>query len=358
MNNRLDELVKDLSDIYDGESKNTFITLYKEKDTSLKFFEKRKLACKLVLTGEEKEIFSKTIDGINKFLEKNSKFQGVIFASNKNRFFKSISLPVKIKNSFIVDSSPYIRPLARILDEWESFTLVLINSNYSKFYSISLGKVTNEKSLSKDIMNKHKKGGWSQTRFQRLRRGAINTFFSEVEEALNKFADNQLIIAGPGQAKMHFKETLSPNIKKRIVATIDISIDDEKQLLKDSISFILELEKEKSHESTQKLKAEILKDGLAVYGIKETLQAVKNGQVEQLIVEKNFKKKGFICERCQILKIGSLKKCSNCGGNVSEVDVIEEIIEFGKRTNVDIEFTDDEEISNLGHIGAILRYKL
>lgn len=358
MNNHLDELVKDLSDIYDGESKNTFITLYKEKDTNLKFFEKRKLACKSVLTGEEKENFSKTIDDIDKFLGKNSKFQGVIFASKNNNFFKSVSLPVKIKDSFIVDSSPYIRPLSRILDEWESFTLVLINSNYSKIFSISLGKVIEEKTLSKDIMNKHKKGGWSQARFQRLRKGAINSFFSEVEKALNKFANNQIIIAGPGQAKLHFKDSLSPNIKKRIVATIDISIDDEKQLLKDSISVISELEKEKSHNATKNLKNEILKDGLAAYGIKETLQAIKNGQVEQLIVEKNFKKKGYICERCQILKIGSVKKCSNCGGDVSEVDVIEEIIEFGKRTDVDIEFTDDEEISNLGHIGAILRYKL
>jgi len=39
------------------------------------------------------------------------------------------------------------------------------------------------------------------------------------------------------------------------------------------------------------------------------------------------------------------------------VDVIEEIIEFAERTDADIEFTDDEEISNLGHIGAILRFK-
>ena len=42
---------------------------------------------------------------------------------------------------------------------------------------------------------------------------------------------------------------------------------------------------------------------------------------------------------------------------MSEVDVVEEILEFAERTDAEVEFTDVEEISKLGHIGAILRYK-
>jgi peptide subunit release factor 1 (eRF1) len=51
------------------------------------------------------------------------------------------------------------------------------------------------------------------------------------------------------------------------------------------------------------------------------------------------------------------KKCPYCGNETSEVDIIEEIIEFAERTDAKIEFTDDEEISKLGHVGAILRFK-
>jgi peptide subunit release factor 1 (eRF1) len=45
------------------------------------------------------------------------------------------------------------------------------------------------------------------------------------------------------------------------------------------------------------------------------------------------------------------------GKKTSEVDVVEEILEFAERTDAQIEFTGDEEISNLGHVGAILRYR-
>lgn len=95
-----------------------------------------------------------------------------------------------------------------------------------------------------------------------------------------------------------------------------------------------------------------------MYGLDDTLQAVKNGQVELLIVEKDYKIKGCICENCQIIKTSSIKSCPICGKHVSEVDVIEEIIELAERTDAEIEFTDNEEISKLGHIGGILRYKL
>ncbi len=357
MKDDLDELVRELSEIFDVDSKDTFVSLYIKNDSSKKFFEKRQKACNAVLSGEEQKNFAKTMDTINEFLKKNIDFKGAIFASNKYQYLKTIQLPVKLNNSLIVDSSPYIRPLARILDEWESFTLVLLNSNYSKIFSISLGKVDKEKNLSADIMNKHKKGGCSQARFQRLRKGAINAFFSEVEEALTKVADNQIVLAGPGQAKIHFKDMLSKNLQDRIVAIIDVSVDDEKELLKQSINLVSELEEKKSTGAVQQLKEEILKDGLAAYGIEQTLEAAKNGQVELLIIQKDYKIKGIICENCQVVKAGFVNNCPVCNGPVSEVDVIEEILEFAKRTDAAIEFTDDEELEKLGYIGAILRFK-
>ena len=357
MRNDLSEIIRELSEVYDADSQDTFVTVYINKRADSKFLDRRERACGSLLRGEEQKNFDDTIEKIKDFLKKNSDNNVAIFASHKHNFFKSVPLPMEINNSLIVDSSPYIRPLARIQDEWETFTLVLLNSNYAKIFSVSLGKAEQEKNLSSDIMNKHKKGGQSQARFQRLRKGAIHAFLSEVEEALERIADKQIILAGPGQAKLQFKDMLSKHLGERIVDIIDISIDDEQKLLNESIHLVSEREQRKSQEAVQHLREEILKDGLAVYGIDDTLNAVKNGQVELLIIEKDYKLKGCLCEHCQIVKAGPIKDCQICGAPTTEADVIEEILEFAERTDAEIEFTDDEEISNLGHIGAILRYK-
>ena len=353
----LNEFIKELSEVYDPDSMNTYVTLYLKRDTDRKFVDRRVNACNSVLKGAEQKNFNDTINDIKNILRKNIGDNVAIFASHKHNFQRYVSLSIPVENLLIVDSSPYLRPLARLLDEWESFTLVLINSNYAKIFSVSLGRVDDTKKLSKDIMNKHKKGGWSQARFNRLRKGAIHAFFSEVVEELEKRSDKQIIIAGPGTSKNQFIDMLPKNLRNKIIDVIDIDIDDEDKLIKNSLRLISEKEKRTSYEIVQHLKEEILKDGLAVYGVKDTIDAAKNGQIELLIIQKNYKLPGWICENCQIVETGFKKHCPYCGKKTSQVYVLEEIIEFAERTDAEVEFTDDEEIAELGHVAGLLRFK-
>ena len=357
MPDSIEQLIRELSEIYDSESMDSYVSLYLNKNSNTKFLERRIRACKSVLKGEKLKNFLDTMSSIESILKKNSNENIAIFASNKHNFLKYISLPIEVENLLVVDSSPYIRPLARIQDEWESFTLLLVNTNYAKIFSVDMGLIEDTKKLSADIMNRHKKGGCSQARFNRLRRGAINAFLKEVVEALEKRADDRIVIAGPGNAKNKLIEMLPKNLKDSIVEIIDIDIDDEAKLMKESISLISEREKHESIQAVQRLKEEILKDGLAVYGVKETLEAVKNGQVELLIIQKDQKVPGWICENCQVVDRDNKKICPYCGNQTSEVDVLEEILEFAERTDAKIEFVDSEELIELGYIGAILRYK-
>lgn len=351
------KIVKQLSQMYDGQSKDSFITIYHNRVEDKKFLERRTKVCESLLDKDEKDNFNRTLEKIKEYLKHSNETNIAIFASNKHNFFTAVPLHVHINNLLIVDSSPYIRPLTRILDEWESFTLVLINTNQAKIFSVEMGVTEKEKTLSSDIMSKHKKGGWSQARFQRIRKGAIHDFFTEVIDNLEKLTEERIILAGPGVAKTQFRDMLPQHIDEKIVDVLDVDMNEEESI-KQSLKIISENEEMKSHDLVYQLKGEILKNGLAVYGFEETLQAARNGQIDVLLVEKDFKLKGCLCEHCQILKSGPIKDCPVCGGPTTEADVIEEIIEYAERTDANIEFTDDEELTNLGHIAGLLRFKI
>jgi len=350
-------IIKELSEIYDKENEDTFLSLYLTESLDQKFLQRRKKACRSILKGNELANFNETIKNIEVFLKKNTNKNLAVFSSKKYDYISYVPLSVKIENLLVVDSSPYIRPLARILDEWESYTLVLLNTNSAKIFSISMGEVDDIKKISKDIINKHKKGGWSQARFNRLRKGAINSFLNDVISILEKISEEKIIISGPGTTKNKFMDMLPQNLREKVIDIIDISIEDENKLIEQSLQLVSENEKKASIKAVKHLKSEILKDGLAVYGVEETLQAVKNGQVELLLIEKNYNLKGWICEHCQYVEEGIKRTCPYCGKKTSEVDVLEEILEFAERTDAEVEFTDSKEISDLGHIGGILRYK-
>jgi peptide chain release factor subunit 1 len=348
--------IKGLSSVYDKDGLNTFVSFYFNGDDT-KFIRHREKAVKSILANDELDNFVKTMEKIMAYIKRHDGTNIAIFASNANEFFKVVTLPVKVNNALVVDASPYVRQLAEVSDEWRAFTLVLLNTNHAKIFSISCGEVLNEEEMSADIMNKHKKGGWSQARFQRLRNGSIHAFLTEVAGELEKIADENIIVAGPGQAKNEFLTLLSKNVRGGVIAVVDVDIKDEIGLLKQSFAIMTERNRQEKDAVIQHLKQEILTEGLAVHGVDETIDAVKNGKAELLLVEEGFKMRGWVCEHCQITGRSTATTCPNCGNKTSEVDLIEEIIELAERTDVRVEFTDNEEIKKLGHVAALLRYK-
>jgi peptide chain release factor subunit 1 len=362
--------IRELSEVYDRENRDSFISLYLDINRpDSKFVERRKNTCESVLKGNKElsENFEKSIQMAEEHLNENDIEKGqqslAIFASNINNFFKVYKLGMPVENLLIVDTSPYIRPLARLVDEYEPFGLVLLDSHKVKIYIVYSGIVGYQKKESIDIINKHKKGGMSQARFQRLRKGAIDHFLKDILDDVEKlFLKEQvarIIIAGPGNAKTMFNNILPPNIKSKIIDVIDMDFDEaEGRLISKAKKIALQDEKETSEKNMNILMDEILKSGLAVHGFKDTMDAAVNGQVELLFISKGYQMKGWICEKCQIVDSGVKDKCPYCGSITSEVDVIEEIIEFAQRTSTTIEFVEDDlRLEKLGGVGGLLRFK-
>jgi peptide chain release factor subunit 1 len=216
--------------------------------------------------------------------------------------------------------------------------------------------------MHKDIMNKHKKGGWSQMRFQRLRQGAIDHFFKDVTDNLEKLLEKEnvrrVILAGPGNAKKEFFDYLPEQLKNKVIATIDKELDvSEGELVSDSLHDFFKKEREEENEMLQDLRAEILKGGLVAYGVDDTLNAVTSGRAELLLVNMGKRAAGWKCEHCNIFKRGDAKKCESCGEPVFNVDVVEELVEAAKSMSTKIEFFPDNEVlEELGGVAAFLRF--
>lgn len=377
--------IKELSCTYDPASLESFVSLYLDMQSpDMRFIEKRRKACEAVLKTDRELLanFEKTVGTIVKHVEMTRAggsgtgegrqmekgLRGMaVFASHINGFFRAFHLAVPVENLLVVDASPYIRPLALLMEEYDTSGIVLLDSHRSRLYALSLGKIEDEDKIVEDIMNKHKKGGMSRARFQRLRKGAIDHFLKEVAEDAEKlFSKDEvvnIVLAGPGNIKTMFKDYLSSNLKSKVVGVMDADFDvAEGELVLKAEKMVLKDENEKSEKNVAVLKEEILKDGLAVHGLKDTMGAVRNGEVELLLVNRDYRARGWICEKCQVFEPGtadcSSDKCPYCGGRTSEVDVIEEIIEFAERTDTRIEFLESNPtLELLGNIGGLLRFK-
>lgn len=273
-------------------------------------------------------------------------------------------IPLEPERYLVLDNSPFLLPLARLRDDYSDYGIVLLDSHEYRLFNIRSDAVEQTSHLSTDLMNKHKKGGWSQMRFNRLRKEAIKSFFSSVAESIEEYCKNHqvkgLIIAGPGDAKKELRDILPEGIRNKVMDIIDTPMDvSEKELVNTGDIILKTNEKSYSREKANEFRAAVLSGGLAEYGIDAIKNDLYQGRVSVLLILNNIAVPGSKCEKCQELHVtgNSYPACPICGGTTSKTEIIEKLYEMAQYTNAEVEFVDDDTfLESIGGVGAILRY--
>lgn len=363
--------IRELAEIYD--ELDVYLSVYLHtatRDDEAKnraFVDGRRRAIEAALPQDQKESFMETmaiVDDLLFWKPIPGERGRIVFASAATSLLHVYRIGIEPERAMVLDTSPFLLPLAKMRDDYMDYGVLLLDSKEARLFCVRSDVPEEMNHLSTDLMNKHKKGGWSQMRFNRLRKGAIKSFLSEVAEDVQESCIHHkmrgLVVAGPGDAKNQFIEMLPSEMKKKILGIVDLSIDTpEKKIVEVGDEIALADERTRSTERAGELRDEILKGGLAVQGVKATRDALGAGRANVLFLLKNASIPGWICERCQILEARKRQPeaCSTCGGPTSPVDVVEELYELAERTGAEVEFVEEDAcLASSEGVGALLRY--
>ena len=360
-----------LSEIYD--EKDIYLSVYmksssaEELDASRSFIASRFKAMDKSLPADDlRQPFRSTMSLVEEAMASlpwKGERSRVIFACGPLSFLHVYRLGLEVEPLVVLDTSPFLLPLARLRDDYEDYGILLLNSQEARLFTIR-SRLLEEKSQSSiDLMNKHKKGGWSQMRYSRLRKGAIKSFLAEVVEDLARLEGLEnmrgLVIAGPGEAKIELMEMLSPQIKERVMGLLDVSMGVKPaDLVEMGDRLALDKERSLSRERAAELRSAVLRGQLYATGADKVRDALQQGRVKSLLLLDGFLIPGWICESCQHFQEGSQpESCPSCNGRTSRVNILEELYELAQRTGAEVEFVEEDEfLRSLGGVGAILRY--
>ena len=353
-----------LSEIRD--EKDTFLTVYfgtAGRDSGQSFVTSRLNTIKKALPKDLLETFLETIGSAESALSApgvKGERGRVIFASATAGFLHVYRLSVEPETLVVWDSSPFLLPLARLKEEYEDYGLLLIDSQEARLYLVRSNLLEESEKASIDLMNKHKKGGWSQMRYNRLRRGQISSFFNQLIEDLQKNEDltkmRGLVVAGPGEAKGQIVEMMPHALKDKVIGIMDISMEaSSKDLMGRGNDIAYEDERSREKLLAEKLKEAVLRGHPAAYGLAEVGKALKDGRVDSLLISEGFALPGMICTSCHHID-SEIEKCPTCGGEAAALS-LESLYELAERMGAEVVLVEDDDfLESLGNIGAILRY--
>jgi peptide chain release factor subunit 1 len=249
-------------------------------------------------------------------------------------------------------------------------------------------------SLTSGVAGKHRQGGQSARRFERLRDNELNEYYHRVADYAQKiFIDEYdvkgIIIGGPGPTKEGFirEEYLDYRLQNNVIAVLDSSYSGSEGVreLIDKVNdqgIMADYRLMEEKKIVKRFISEVYSGkGLGIYGIYDVINALKNGYADLVIVTGDITilRLEIKCNKCQKSQekfierneLMSLKQeltsstCSKCGSQdmeLSDQDIIEYLEELslmsGSRLEVISGKTEEgAQLASLGKIGALLRFK-
>lgn len=284
----------------------------------------------------------------------------IILASAPLGFLKVYRVGMEAEPIVVWDSAPFLLPLARLKGDYEDYGLMLLDSQEARLFLIRSGIIEETDRAKIDLMNKHKKGGWSQMRYNRLRRGAIKSFMTQLIDDLQSHVDlpkmKGLVVAGPGEAKHQFVDMLPSALRDKVLGTVDLPMETSAGDLRKLSEEISRSEKHiDSLALANRLKEAVLRGEPAAYSLAEVRKALEDGRVNHLLISEGFALPGMICMSCHHLHVEG-ERCPTCGGEMAALK-LEALYMMAERTGAEVVLVEgDEFLESIGHVGAILRY--
>jgi peptide chain release factor subunit 1 len=301
--------------------------------------------------------------------------------------------PVQIQ-LYRCDDHFWTEHLKDMLKDDKAMGLLTIDTQEAGLGVLSGDRWQVEDTLTSGVSGKHRAGGQSARRFERLRDNELNEYYKRIAERAQRILIDQykvrgLIVGGPGATKDTFlkEEYLDYRLQGNVVAVLDTSYSGEEgvrelvdKVNEEGVMDGYRLMEEKK--IVKRFMKEVYSDnGLGIYGINDVIKFLQNGIVELVIVTDDISVAVIEtkCRKCanryveiverprllaarQELLSSPCKNCGNLDQEIRERDIVDYLEELSSSTGAGLEIISGKseegaQVSSLGKVGAILRFR-
>jgi peptide chain release factor subunit 1 len=244
------------------------------------------------------------------------------------------------------DKEFILEPLQQIIQHENTHGLVVLDRRDGMLGLLKGKVIIPLVQTHSEVPGKHKSGGQSAVRFERLREGATTEHFKKIAEYMKEQflpMGNDLkgiIIGGPGVTINLFLQNdyITGDVRKKILGTKDLSYTGEfgmQELLEKSEDLLSAEEVAEEKKLMQKFFYELSKDtGLAAYGRAEVFKYIDYGAVDVVLLSESLEDSAIEEFELAAEKMGT------------------------KVTLISIETREGVQLKEMGKVAAILRYPM
>lgn len=297
----------------------------------------------------------------------NPAAQGIaIFTSSgAEEFFEAAQFDAPFaQNQLFVYDRPHLYPLARLIDQYRSYAVLLADTNRAQIFVFASRRAVDRKELQNVKTKQAQIGGWTQSRYQRHLENYHLHHAKEAIDVLERTVRDErideVILAGDQETVIPLlRQQMSRALAEKVTDVLSLGIDTpEHELLEESLNAFRRHDSLTDIEKVEQMLGEYRRDGLAVAGVPETLAALSNGQVEQLLIASSVA--GLQYDETEVRKVLSAYGEDQAPTALDRRMVAEELVRRANQlSSARISFIEDStRLEQVGGVGALLRYRI
>ena len=283
-----------------------------------------------------------------------------------DHFFEAVQFGAPISdNRIYVYHQPHLYHLTKLDEQYPKYAAVLTDAFTARIFVFGLGQTIDIEEIKGKKVHRVKVGGWSQARYQRRVGNAHQKHVTEVIDRLREIVQKEdierIIVAGdPVIVPLIEKEM--PQELAAMIQTMKLDVHlGEQEVLQATLERLQQEESADASEKVKRLFETARGRGLAVLGPEPTLEALANGQVDELLIAGSIE--STHPEEEEIEAVLAPEAPDSSGGTDSDeprrVSLPDLLVTKAKQTDAAVTFVEDASLlASVEGVGAFLRWRV
>jgi len=332
-------------------------------------------AYKLRLRSMLKDVtLASDVEAILRYFEHKHDWSGrgvAVFSCAPEDFLKACTFAVPIRSRVRISDRPFVKPLADLLDSYGGYGVALVDKQGARLFYFHLGQLQEQEGVVGETVRHTKRGGGSQAVG---RRGGVagqtgheeevaeRNMREAVEFATHFFGDNnvrRVMIGGTDQNVALFRSQLPKAWQSLVIGTFPMSmLASQNEVFEKAMEIGKEAEYRREMHLVDTVVTNAAKGRGGVVGLEDTLNAIREGRAQTLLIRDGFRTPGYRCKSCGYLSSKPMDVCPFCGGETEQMpDAVELAVREMMQSGGEVEvLVKDQDMKGFDQIGALLRY--
>ena len=281
-----------------------------------------------------------------------------VFACHGADLFETVQLAAPLDgHRLFVSDRAHLYPLAKLVDEYPRYLALVTDTHSARIFVFAINELEKTEQIEGEKPKHHKKGGWSQARYQRHTENIHLQHAKEVVDAVARIVREEgidkIIVAADEVVMPLLREQFPKEVSDRIVDVLKLDVHaDERAVLEATIEALRRKDAETDRERVEELTGAYRANGLACTGREATRRALEMGQVDELLITATP-------DALAPGKGAPTKGATEESGLSAGENAADDLVIQARNTSAKIRFIQDRSLLEpVGGVGAFLRFKL